>query len=87
MTYLHQLTLAVWLPIALSMSLKWSRASSLQFSGLGQAGTHRHVRNSRKKLPFYIFCIGPRNPMDLGTLPVQLINIAESKPIIITILL
>ena len=33
-----QLTLAVWLPIALSMSLRWSRASSLQFSGLGQAG-------------------------------------------------
>ena len=44
-----QLTLAVWLPIALSMSLMWSRASSLQFSGLGQTGTHRHVRNSRKE--------------------------------------
>ena len=41
------MTLAVWLPIALNMSLMWSRASNLQFSGLGQAGTHRHVRNSQ----------------------------------------
>ena len=51
---IDQLTLAVWLPIALSMSLMWSRASSLQFSGLGQAGTHRHVRE-RWDMYVYIY--------------------------------
>ena len=49
-----QLTLAVWLQIALSVSLMWSKASSLQFSGLGQAGTYRHVRHLRKCICMYI---------------------------------